>query len=133
MPQTIIFNTSQFDFRSKLLGKVLRKKTTEALDAIGAFVESEAKDRAPIDEGSLVSDIEHQVYSSDESVVVRVPINAVSSEYAVRMHEDDYNLGLRSANKQAMLGKVVGKKYITRGIDEEKREIKDIVKKEMQL
>jgi len=127
------FDTRQFRIKSELLKKISNKKKNAALEAVGAFVASEAKDRAPIDEGFLTADIETETYPKNDITVIRVPINAPSSQYAVKMHEDTYNLGPNSAAKQALMEKIVGQKYISRSIDEEKRAIKDIIKREMAL
>lgn len=133
MAKVIKFDTSKFFRRSNLLKKVIKRKTINALDAVGAFAAGETKDRTPIDEGFLTEDVEYQVYPNENIVVIRIPINAPSAEYAIKMHEDSYNLGPRSAAKAQATGKLVGRKYITRSLDEEKKPIKEIIKRELSL
>ncbi len=133
MAQVLTLDTRRFMVNSNLLKSIIERKTVKALEDIGEFVASEAKDRAPIDEGFLTEDIETEVYPADRVAVVRVPVNAPSSEYAIKMHEDPYNLGEKSAAKEATLNVKVGQKYISRAIDENASEIKDIIKKDMRL
>ena len=133
MAKAIQFDTSKFVARSKLLKSIIKKKTVNALDALGAFGASESKFRAPIDEGFLTADIETETYPNDSIAVIRVPVNATSSEYAIKMHEDNYNLGPNSIGKQAQTGQTVGRKFITRALDEEKDTMKKIIKKELAL
>lgn len=127
------FNSRHFNINSELLKKVSEKKKIDTLDAVGSFVASEAKDRAPIDEGFLTADIETQTYPKESLTVIRVPINSPSSGYAIKMHDGIYNLGPKSAAKQARQVKRVGPQYIIRGINEEKPLIREIIIKGMAL
>jgi len=123
------------DFRRRLNDLLQRAAplVQQALEEVGDFVQAEARDRAPIDEGMLTDSIEHEVYLGDGAVVIRVPMNAPAAQYAVPMHEDtSYRLGPLSQGKQARVGQQVGPKYITRAIDENKEAILEIIAENMQ-
>ena len=108
-----------------------RRKVLQTLSDIGNNAVKEADDRAPIDMGTLTHDIEKSVQVDNNNlpgVIIRVPLNAPSSDYAVSMHEDEYNLGPRSKKKAARTGKQIGRKYITRGIDASKTKVEFLIK-----
>ena len=91
----------------------------------------EAKNNAPKDNGNLEMDITQRVEFIDGTWVINcyVPDNAPSSSYAVKMHEEEYNLGVNSVAK-ANLGFSVGNKYIKRVMDDLESEIPKIIEHE---
>lgn len=127
----IEFDDSEFQMRLRRLIAEVGPKVERALEAAGDIAQREARDRAPVDEGVLTDSIEHEVYVNEGSVVIRVPINAPASEYAVPMHEGQYNLGPKSAAKQSQVGVAVGRKYITRALDENRKEIRAAIAEEL--
>ena len=98
----------------------------QIMHQVAAFIEGQAKNRAPIDEGNLTADIRSMVADTGRgfAAVVYVPVNSPSSPYAIAMHENDYNLGPNSLERQRKLGVVVGRKYLTRAISENAEGIK---------
>lgn len=92
---------------------------------------SEAKNNAPIDKGFLTADITQRVEQINGNWVINcyVPTNAPSAFYAVKMHEEEYNLGVNSLAKQAK-GFSVGNKYIKRAMDDLESEIPKIIEHE---
>ena len=56
-----------------------------------------------------------------------VPSNAQSKDYAIFMHESFYLLGSGSLEKQRKVNVTVGRKFITRGIDENRSTILDLI------
>ena len=53
--------------------------------------------------------------------VVYVASNALASDYAIAMHEWDYNPGERSKAKQAATGETVGRKYLERALQDNEK------------
>jgi hypothetical protein len=112
------FDTSRLSANiKKLLAESAAKKKT-ALWLVSVYLEGQARDAAPVDEGHLTSDIRGNVQEADGvmAAVISVPANAPSAEYAVAMHENIYKLGKESLARQAKYGKPVGRKYITNPI-----------------
>lgn len=107
-----------------------RADVMKTLREIGDIALSETVDRTPIDESTLTNDVESAIeQDGDETaVIIRVPLNAPSSQYAIPMHENTYKLGPGSAKKQARVGKEVGTGYIIRGVNAGKPEYDNIVK-----
>ena len=99
-----------------------------AAEQIGDVMIGRAKNNAPVDEGSLTQDITHTVENKDGTIVVYcyVPANAPSASYAIKMHEEDYNLGPNSLAKSAK-GFSVGNKYIRRAMDDSIEDIGNII------
>lgn len=95
-----------------------RRDVLSALEAIGDVGVHCSVKCAPVDQGFLSASIEKSVQFDGgfPVVVIRVPLNAAGSEYAVSMHEDYYELGPNSRKKQARTGVKIGRKYIVRGI-----------------
>lgn len=126
MAQNIIkFDMSQVRANIK---KALSKHPAlvkKAMNDVAIFLEGEVKDHTPMDEGTLTADAvgEVQEHNGSFAAVIKIPTNAPSSAYAPAMHEGDYNLGPKSLDKQAKLGKPVGKKFITNPIDNNHGEI----------
>ena len=108
------------------------QKTLSEIGDVGVF---ESALRAPVDEGMLTESIEkHLGQDSDGSAVaIRIPNNSQAAPYALRMHEDQYQLGPKSAQKQNKAGVEVGRKYITRGIEAGKPQFEDIIKENLKV
>lgn len=115
----------------------LHKNQAEFLmRAVRDTIVKAAKDRVPVDTGQLTLDITGDVVINPKSYAATcyVPINAPSAEYAIWIHEGDYNLGKNSLEKQRkMPGVLIGPKYITRGIEDKKQEIITNIKKALKL
>lgn len=107
-----------------------RREVMQTLAEIGDIALSETVDRTPIDESTLTQDVEKAIEQegSEFAVIIRVPMNAPSSQYAIPMHENDYNLGPGSLKKQKKVGKEVGHGYMKRGVDAGKPEYDELVK-----
>lgn len=86
---------------------------------------------APQDEGLLDESITKELGRDEDgcSVAIKIPSNSPAAPYALPMHEGQYNLGPISQKKQARTGGVVGRKFITRGIDSGKAMFATIIHK----
>lgn len=129
-----------FRFNTRQLGEKVRAelqaqpvRTRRAMDAVGGFLNGEVKDLTPVDEGFLTADVSNQTvqYKDSFAAVIYIPVNAASSKYAIPMHENQYQLGINSREKQRKVGKVVGRKFITRAMDGHMRDIRGIIKREI--
>lgn len=129
------FNTRSLSagIRRELMAQPERAK--RAMNAVGGFINGEAKDRAPIKEGFLTSDISNETVKFEKSyaAVIYIPSNATSAPYAIKMHEGKYNPGVASEAKAAKTGKSVGNKFITRAIDANRDDITEIIKYELRV
>lgn len=130
----------KFTFNTRELAAGIRRELLEhrgrarhALNAAAGYIASEAKDRAPIDEGFLTADISHKAVDNGKSwsAAIYIPSNAPSSGYAIRMHEGEYNLGPKSRERARKTGKTVGRKFITRAIDDNRDDILKVIQFEM--
>lgn len=126
------FNTSQLSdaVRRELLAQPVRAR--RAMDAVGGFLNGEAKDLAPIDTGMLTADISNRTVEHKKSfaAVIYIPSNAASSKYAIPMHEHRYMIGKNSIARMRKVGKPVGRKFITRALDGNIENIRQIIKRE---
>lgn len=88
-------------------------------------LQEETIKRVPIDEGHLLQSIDKAVeksaLASEITGHVFVPENAPAKDYALYMHELEYNLGRASLQKQAGQTERVGRKYMERAFEENKR------------
>jgi len=130
MESGISFDLGQFSLNLEKLQNFHAAGMRKALENIGDLVSGAAKDRAPLKEGVLTMSIEPSV-QGDTAVVIRVPSNAPASSYAVPMHENEYKLGEKSSMKSAKHGVEVGRKYITRAIEDSAEEIRAIALREL--
>lgn len=111
-------------------GEYVKKGVASKMLEGGRKMRNKARDYAPVDEGNLEDAItlEHdrsgihgrrQVFVFvDESHPVENREGHTVGEYAMRMHEGDYNLGDKSLAKQAALGVTVGPKYLERAAED---------------
>ena len=130
--QLFRFNTSQLGdaVRRELQAQPVRAR--RAMDAVGGFLNGEAKDLVPVDTGMLTADISNRTveYKKSFAAVIYIPANAASSKYAIPMHEHRYMLGKNSKAKMRKVGKPVGRKFITRALDGHLEDIRGIIKRE---
>ena len=131
MSTGISFDLGQFNLNLKKLENLHHSQIEKALEEIGDFVSKEAKLRAPVKEGILTMTIEPNVQGN--AVIIRVPENSPASDYAIPMHEHEYNLGDKSQQKQGKVGAEVGRKFITRAIDDNQKKIMKIAKNALKL
>ncbi len=111
--------------------KSVPRRSFNALQECANEVSGEAKDLAPFREGHLTESIRGEVVQDQTTgkmaAVVYVPANHQAASYAVRMHEGTYNLGAGSVAKQQRVGKQVGRKFITRALDNKRDRIRKII------
>ena len=130
-PLKFRFNTRDFDAGVR---KALLQHPQQAMRAmrdIKNLLVKEARWRCPKDEGHLRHEITGDVQQNASSLAacVYVPANSPASEYAVWIHEGQYNLGKKSMDLQRKTpGVVIGPKYITRAIEENRERIVAIMR-----
>ena len=129
------FNTRELGQRIQQELQRMPDKTKKAMDGVGGYINGEVRKRTPVDEGHLTASITNETvrYEKSHAAVIYVPSNSPASEYAIAMHENNYNIGPDSQMKQAKTGKTVGKKYISRTLDENHDRIIRIIQKEMNV
>lgn len=127
----ISFDASEFQKGLRRLEQMSVDARMAAAEQIGDVMVGRAKNNAPVDEGNLTQDITHTVENRDGTIVVYcyVPVNAPSASYAIKIHEDTYNLGSNSLAKAAK-GFSVGNKYIRRAMDDSVKDIGEIIEYE---
>lgn len=120
---------SQVRSRIADLSALIKGKEQVILKQISQAVSGAAKDRAPVDEGHLTADIKGEVQTAggQTAAVIYVASNATTKDYAIEMHEGEYNLGPLSLAKQAKVGVRVGRKFITRAIEDSREDFKTII------
>jgi len=108
-------------------------------------LERVASETAPLDEGDLEMGGSHSVVVSGDKFIGQVrfqawnnnPNRSYDFNYAIKMHEDNYNLGKKSQQKAGGSGNSgksypVGRKYLTRPLQGEapyyRKQIKQAVK-----
>ncbi len=128
-------NLRNFDARVKKLAAQHPKKVMRGMTSVAHLLEGETKKRTPVDEGTLTADARGEVqdYKSSYAAVISIPANAPSSSYAIKMHEGSYNLGEKSQKKAAKVAVGVGRKYITRAIDDNTEKINNTLAHELKL
>jgi hypothetical protein len=129
------YNTSELGRKVQEQLQAMPFKTQRAMNAVGGFLNGEAKDRAPVDEGFLTADISNKTVQHKKSyaAVVYVPSNATSAEYAIPMHENKYYLGKNSMAKQRKVSVPVGRKFITRALNDNRKQVRKIIFDEVKL
>ena len=103
------------------------RRTSAALNEIANEVAGEAKDLAPFKEGHLTESIRGEVAQGKSAAVIYIPDNHQAASYAIKMHEETYNLGQGSLAKQQRVGKQVGRKFITRAMENKVGKIRRII------
>lgn len=124
----LLFRYSTKELSSGVRHALMKHKNLArvAMKAVRDTIVKAAVDRCPKDKGNLALSITGDVVENEKSwaATCYVASNEFTREYAVWIHEGEYNLGPNSLAKQASLpGIVVGPKYITRGIEDSKPEI----------
>jgi len=96
-----------------------------------------SKKNAPIDEGNLEA-AHHIIVERDErnrkteTIEVGGTVHGVDvDQYALIMHEAEYNLGPKSLAKQAGSGRPVGRKYLERAFNEREPHLNPAIKEEV--
>ena len=127
-------NTSKFGRRIQEAARANGAAALKAMQDTGHFLRGQVQLRTPVDEGNLTADIAMDVVRKKSlSAVLYIPSNAPSSPYAIRMHEGNYNLGENSREKQRKVNVIVGRKFITRAIDENRSTIREIIKSNLKI
>lgn len=133
---------AQFRFNTRELGRRIQEAARangaaalKAMNDTGHFLRGQVQLRTPVDEGNLTADIAMDVVRNEKSLsaVLYIPSNAPSSPYAIKMHEGFYRLGDNSLEKQRKVNAIVGRKFITRAIDENRTTIKEIIKSNLKI
>ncbi|NMD86296.1 hypothetical protein HF882_06825 [Victivallis vadensis] len=106
-----------------------------AMREVAADLSGEAKDRAPLREGFLTEAIRGEAGTENGRAVavISVPSNSQAAPYAVKMHEEEYELGENSRAKQLRTGKTVGRKFISRAIDDNRDRIRKIIESKLKV
>ena len=133
---------AKFRFSTRELGRRIQEAARangaaamKAMQDVGHYLRGQVQLRTPVDEGNLTADIAMRVveYQRSMATVLFIPSNAPSSQYAIRMHEGQYNLGENSQEKQRKVNVIVGRKFITRAIDDNRTTIKEIIKSNLKI
>jgi hypothetical protein len=102
-----------------------RKKCVAIMREVVGQFKAEAVKRAPIEFGNLEKSFSEKVIEAalkDEVVgVVWIAANALASDYALYMHEFEYELGEKSQDKQDVQDVTVGRKYLERALTENEK------------
>ena len=128
-------NTREFGRRIQAAARANGAAAMKAMQDVGHYLRGQVQLRTPVDEGNLTADIAMRVveYQQSLATVLFIPSNAPSSQYAVKMHEGFYRLGDNSIEKQRKVQAIVGRKFITRAIDENRTTIKEIIKSNLKI
>ena len=113
-------NIREFGRRIQEAARANGAAAMKAMQDVGHYLRGQVQLRTPVDEGNLTADIAMRVveYQRSMATVLFIPSNAPSSQYAIRMHEGFYRLGDNSIEKQRKVNVIVGRKFITRAIDD---------------
>lgn len=128
----IVVDMSKFRSGVEKALESVPRRAFGALNECVNEVSGEAKDLAPFKEGHLTESIRGEVEKERDGNmigIVYVPSNHQAASYAVKMHEGTYNLGPGSVAKQQRVGKTVGRKFITRALDNKQDRLRKIIKR----
>lgn len=110
----------------------VKHATKDGVKAVCKKIQDEAVKRSPIDEGdlqeSITTDMDEGATADKVVGYVHVPANSPASDYAMVMHEGEYNLGPASAQKQAASDVTVGRKFLERAATENEEALKALIK-----
>ena len=111
-------DTKDLEKKLKRFAREKREEFVKAMETVATQIEAESVKRAPIDEGHLQNSHRHEVEDSGTKITARtyIPVNSPAADYALPMHEADYELGEASKQKQEAVGVKVGKKYMERAL-----------------
>ena len=129
------FSTREMGRRIQEAARANGAAALKAMHDTGHYLRGQVQLRTPVDEGNLTADIAMEVvpYQRSLATVLFIPSNAPSSQYAIPMHEGFYRLGENSREKQRKVNVFVGRKFITRAIDENRETIKEIIKSNLKI
>lgn len=120
----------------------VHKGSLKALRDSAEVIVKAAKANAPVDDGHLVACIvaseirERTALGRFGQITVNVGVDAsklasdsgIAYDYSVPMHEEEYNLGPKSEQKQASSpGVVVGSKFLERAFADKEREVRALM------
>ncbi|MEC1714760.1 HK97-gp10 family putative phage morphogenesis protein [Schinkia azotoformans] len=99
------------------LEKEIDRKLDDALIKCAELVVEDARKLAPLDTGDLeaainVGDIKREL----QRRYIEVGVSPEVEDYAIRMHEDDYKPGVKTASKEGVKGFTPGRKYLENAI-----------------
>lgn len=110
------------------LYKIDEQAFQKCVDIMRVLVEklkAEAIKRVPVDLGGLEKSFSTKIIeaATKDSIIgeVFIATNALASDYAVFMHEMEYELGPKSQEKQDASDVDVGRKYLERALDDNER------------
>ncbi len=128
-------NTSEFGRKIREAARANGAAALKAMQDTGHFLRGQVQLRTPVDKGNLTADIAMDVVRNEKSLsaVLYIPSNAPSSQYAIPMHEGFYILGTNSLEKQRKVAAIVGRKFITRAIDDNRPTIREIIKSNLKI
>jgi len=111
--------------RFERVGKETGREAEKIVNVILDKLHGEAVDRVPVDEGFLEKSFEKKIikalHAGNVIGHVFIPANAPASDYALWIHEAEYELGERSKQKDASVRADVGRKYLERALSENER------------
>lgn len=110
-----------------------QKTCKRAMTRVKGLLVKGGRKRAPKLTGVLVNSITGSVepYARSWAAFAYVPVNAASSSYAVPMHENHYQLGVKSQAKQAKQQEIVGRLYLQRSVEDQLQDAIAIMKDEI--
>lgn len=117
-------NLEQFLKELDTITEKTLEKAEEGLNLIAEDLLSEAQDRAPHEEGDLAAS--GSVEKADRNSGDIVAKVGFASEYALRRHEEVYNLGEGSIQKGQSNGKKIGRKYLQRAMTENQEKYENL-------
>ncbi len=101
------------------------EKCVQIMQTLVEQAKAEAIKRVPVDLGGLEKSFSTKIIeaASRDHVIgeVYLATNAMASDYALYMHEWDYDLGPKSMEKQGAVDVTVGRKYLERALSENER------------
>ena len=109
----------------------LTEAVKEGIEEGAQIIAEEAKDLVPVLTQNLEDSIDWAVNKETEDeyeVVIFFDGRRNGFNYGEWIHEGVYNLGKESLEKQARVGKVVGRKFLSRAIANKKQEVINLVK-----
>jgi hypothetical protein len=101
------------------------EKCVDIMRVLVEKLKAEAIKRVPVDLGGLEKSFSTKIIeaAAKDSVIgeVYIAANAMAADYALYMHEMQYELGPRSRDKQNASDVDVGRKYLERALDENQK------------
>lgn len=106
----------------KRVGDAVCPASAAALQGQGEVIAARSREYAPVDTGDLERD--HKVETGERGSLIVTVVSVggdggPADDHVLPMHEGTYNLGPGSAQKAALSGKVVGRKFLERAFNEQ--------------